>query len=162
MAMRPVDKGTPLMLRTKAATYAKEIGLCPEQLSLVINGSIALAMVPSLLEYDSYTGIATVFGERLVNWSSRLRSGLLQNNTWFNSILDWVAVAVIMAVLAVVVVKTGLGHLMLLGLKWLLPHLPTMNHGEKLWWLLAIPAGGLAVAVLRGSRQPTTLALESA
>jgi len=79
MTARPRTSGALLMLRAKAAQYAKEISMSPEQLSWVIHGSVALAMVVGVAE-KSMLGALQGVGLEIVDWSERFASGTL--STW--------------------------------------------------------------------------------
>jgi hypothetical protein len=77
MAYRPRSQGSLLLLRAKAMQYAKEIGLSSEQLSLVIHGSVAAAMLVPAVETRS-TRAMEGGSEQIVAWSERLTGGILR------------------------------------------------------------------------------------
>jgi len=74
IAARPRTSGALLMLRAKAAQYAKEISMSPEQLSWVIHGSVALAMVVCSAEKAMFGALQGV-SQDMVDWSERFASG---------------------------------------------------------------------------------------
>jgi hypothetical protein len=92
MAFRQRSKDTPLMLATKARSYSKSLSMGPECLAQVIHGTIVLAMHVSRSESDALKWLSADAGERVVNWSKRLASGLLDwGNEWLSGakLLGW-------------------------------------------------------------------------
>lgn len=91
MAFRPRDVSTPRLLAVKARQYAKEIGLTAVQLSMVIHGSVALAMLVPRREYAAINSLGGRSGALMVRWSERLRSGLLRGEGYVTMTLRKVA-----------------------------------------------------------------------
>lgn len=77
MAFRPRNRGTLLLLRSKAAQYSKEMNMSAEQLAWVLHGTIALALLVPKVEKNALDSIGEL-GASTVRYSERLKDGLVR------------------------------------------------------------------------------------
>jgi hypothetical protein len=159
MAFRPRNAGTPLLLRTKAAQYSKEMDLEPEQLSCVIHGCIAVAMTIPEIELRSMRAISGRAADLISGWSERLRLGILRDQTVWERLVGtaskWSARVFFGGCAVFAGVKSGLFSSVLFGLTtfghwvqtvvWLRWHVSLIEIATVLLYGLTVPLwlGGL-------------------
>lgn len=156
MAYRPRHTGTPLLLRTKAAQYSKELGFGAEHLAVVIHGSIVLAMIVPEPERRSWKSLNSSAGERIISWSERLTEGLLADRTFSLKVLEWMGwstrwatwVGVPLFVVAKLGAFTWLGYQLSLALVRFIVWLLGFGIDLVEWWASLVLPGWLLPLVI--------------
>jgi len=108
MIFRARDKATPLSLRAKCAQYSKEIGMTPEQLVLVMPGSIVASMYAFLSERAAYSALGNEAGRTTIQWSELVKEGIVEKGDTWLQVLGKVMLIPPMALFSAIV---GLPHL---------------------------------------------------
>jgi hypothetical protein len=77
MAFKERHKKTFTNLGAMARHYAKDMGMAPEHLALVLHNTIVVAAAVPERERRALSRLAGLEGDRMVAWGERLRTGLL-------------------------------------------------------------------------------------
>lgn len=89
MAYRPRHVGTLALLRVKALAFAKKLELNTRYLSLVLHGSVVVAMLVPEAEERAFDAMEGAAGEKIIGWSERLNSGLLRDRSLWHAVQEW-------------------------------------------------------------------------
>jgi len=150
MAFRQRTSTTPLLLRTKCAQYAKELGMSAEQLALVMHGSITLAMVTTGKERGAWSWLSGWAGNTMLSWSEKLRQGLVsESSTW----RIWVARGLIVGTFGLMYSQTPIGGLLYWILMWFVHTKLALYIALITGWLMTLGwVSRWAILGSRGSR----------